>query len=147
MRDAQGAQVEDECRAFDAFDDFGVLMNRHVIDQRIFDARADFVPVRAIIRQAAQDDGVAQHDLDGIVIEHFFANGDDVADHVWVRIPSQPQGIGDDAGSLAGRDEKKIVAEVLNRSVDVRRIGKRSKSVGHVRVPASGMSRRAKGKK
>lgn len=137
MRDAQCAQVEDERGAFDAFDDFGVLMDGHVIDKRVFDARADFVPVRAIIRQAAQDHGVAQDDLDGIMVEHLFADRDHIADHVRVGIPSRPQWIGDDSRSFTGGDEKEIVAEVLNRRVDIRRVGKRANPARHVGITAS----------
>src|SRR5438874_5860504 len=109
MSDTQGAQVKDERGAFDAFDDFGVLMDRHVVDERILEARADFVPVRAVVLETAQDYRIAPNDLDGVVIEHLFADGDDIADDVRIRIPTRPQRIGDDARALAGGDEEEVV--------------------------------------
>jgi hypothetical protein len=57
------------------------------------------------------------------MIELFFTDGDHVADNVGVRIPTRPQWVGDDARPFAGRDEKKIVAEILNRRIHARRVG------------------------
>ena len=100
-------------------DKFSVLMNRHVIDEHVFDARADGIPTRAIVLEPAQNHRVTQHDLNRIVVELLFADGDDVSDNVRVRIPTRSQRVGDDARSPVGRDEEKIMAEVLDRSVDV----------------------------
>ena len=142
MRDAERAQVEDERRTFDAFDKFGVLMDRYVVDQSVFEARADFVPVRAVVFQAAQDQRITQNDLHGIVIEHLLADGNDVADDVGVRIPTGAQGIGDDTRALAGRNEKEVMTEILNRRIDIRGVSERSIFMRDIRIAACGLSGR-----
>ena len=127
-------------------DEFGVLMNRDVVDEGVFDIRANRVPLRAIVLEPAQDQRMAQDDLDGIVVEHFFADGDHVGDNVRIRIPTGPERVGDDARSFAGRDEKKVVAEVLNRRINTSRIGKGAKAVRDIRVAAGGVGGRGNGK-
>jgi len=119
-----------------ALDNFSVLMNRHVIDESVFDARADGIPTCPVVLEPAQDHRITQHDLNGIMVELLFADGDDVSDNVRVRIPTRSQRVGDDARSFAGRDEEKIMAEVLNRCVDIRRIGERSQTARNFRIAA-----------
>src|SRR5688572_1310953 len=128
----------------DALDKFSVLMNRHVIDERVFDARADSIPTCPIVLEPAQNHRVAHHDLNGIVVELLFADGDDVSDNVWVRIPTRSQRVGDNARSPAGGDEKKIMAKVLDRSVDVRRVSDRPEAARNFGIAARGISERGK---
>src|SRR5687767_2932427 len=147
MSDAQGCQVKNEGGAMNALDKFGVLMNRHVVDERILDARADGVPSCAVVLETAQDYRLSQDDLYRIMVVLFFADCDDVAGDVGVRIPARSERVGDDPCSLAGGDEKKIMTEVLNRGIDIRRIGKRHKAaMRHIRVAAGGVDGKGKGK-
>jgi len=73
------------------------------------------------------------------VVEHLLADGDDVGRYVRVWIPSGTQRIGDDARAFVGCDEKKIVAEVLNRRIDVRRISEGAEAARHIEVAAGGV--------
>src|ERR671923_744368 len=111
-------------------------MNRHIVDERIFDSRADGIPAGAIVLEPAQYYRIAADNPHRIVIELLLADGYDVADNVWVRVPSRPQRIGDDARSFAGCDEEKVVTEVLNRRINIGRVSQRRKPARDVRVAA-----------
>ena len=78
------------------------------------------------------------------MVELLLADGDDVSDNVRVRIPTRSQEVGDDARSPAGGDEKKIMAEVLDRSVDVCRKSEGSEAAGNFRITARGITEDAK---
>ena len=80
---------KDERGTVDALDEFGVLMDRHVINERVFDARADRVPARAEVFEPAQDQRLAKNDLYRIVVELFFADCDDIGKDVGIWIPSR----------------------------------------------------------
>src|SRR5918993_2295398 len=127
-----------------ALDKFSVLMNWHVIDESVFDARADGIPTRAIVLEPAQNHRITHYDLNGIVVELLFADGDDVSDNVRVRIPTRSQGVGDDARPSAGGDKKKIMAEVLDRSVDVCRVSDRPEAARNFGIAARGISEMGK---
>src|SRR5258706_3241244 len=113
MSDAQSSQVEDKGRALNAFDEFGVLMDWHVVNESILETHADRVPAGAKIFQPAQDQRLSEDDVDRVVVVHLLADGHHVAANVRIRIPSRSQRFGDDARAFAGGDEKKTVAEVL----------------------------------
>src|ERR687891_73851 len=114
-------------------------MDRHIVDERIFDSRADGIPAGAIVLEPAQNYRIAADNPHGVVIELLLADGYDVADNVWVRVPPRPQRVGDDARSFAGCDEEKVVAEVLNRCVDICRVGKRAKAASDLRITAGSL--------
>ncbi len=94
------------------------------------------------MRQTAQDQRAPLDQFDIVVIVVLPPNGHDVAHHIRRRIPSGPQGVGDDVRALAGRNEKKVVAEILDRCVRLRRIGDRAKAARHIQIAASGFSKR-----
>ena len=114
-------------------------MDRHIVDERIFDSRADRIPASAIVLEPAQNYRIAADNPYGIVIELLLPDSYDIANYIWIRIPSRPQRIGDDARSFVGCDEEEVVAEVLNRRVDVRRVSQRRKPARDFRIPASSL--------
>ena len=64
-------------------------MVRHVIDERVFDARADRIPSGAEVFESAQGQRLAKNDLYRIVVELFFADWDDIGNDVGIWIPSR----------------------------------------------------------
>ncbi len=54
------SEVIDESLSLQPLDSLGVLMNRHAVNEGIFDARVDHVPVGAVVFQPAQDQRIAQ---------------------------------------------------------------------------------------
>jgi hypothetical protein len=120
----------------DPLDELGVLVNRHVVNQNIFDSRADEIPVGAVVFQPAQNQRIALHDLHSVVVKHLFADCNNVGGDIGIGIPTGPQWIGDDARTLTGRDEKKIVTEILNRRVHIGCIGEPTETTRDIRITA-----------
>jgi hypothetical protein len=114
-------------------------MDRHVVYQSIFDRRADKIPVGTVVFQTAQDQRIAQDDLHRVMIEHFLADGNDIGSDVRIGIPARSQRIGDDARTFARRDEKKVMAKILNRRVNIGRVSERSEATCDIRVTTRGL--------
>ena len=94
--------------------------------------------------ETAQDHGGPLDQIDVVVVVMFPADGDDVACNfrARIRIPSRPERVRDEMGSLAGRNEKEVVAEVLDRCVRPCRVGKGAEAARHAGVAAGGLGGR-----
>lgn len=58
MRDAERAQIKDECGPFESGTE-SLLIDRQVVNENVSHVHTDPIPLGAIVRQSAQDDRVA----------------------------------------------------------------------------------------
>ena len=88
----RGPRSKTNAEPMNALDEVGILMNGNIINERIFETHADGVPAGAVVFEPAQNQRIAQDDMDRIVIELLFAHGDDIADDVRVGYHPGPDG-------------------------------------------------------
>jgi hypothetical protein len=94
------------------------------------------------MRESPENQGIALHQRDEIVVVMLPSDGYHVAKDIRRGIPAGTKRVGDDPCPLAGRDEKEVVAEVLDRGVGFRCVSDRWEAARQVEVAAGGPSRR-----
>lgn len=135
VRDANHAEVEDEGGALERGAE-RLLVDRNVVDQNVSHSGADLIPFGAVAAEPAQNDGITLGEFHVIVIGMFPADGNHVGCDHRRRVHTRRDRIGDDLGSPAGGNLKKIVTKVFDGGIGRRGKGKVAEISCDIRVAA-----------